>query len=96
MAITVAQRGNPLKITGTTAGTDEIHKGREAIYISRIHWVAPTTAGHVLELSTSHGTVIAHLIAGADGVTEDLEIGAYFDDIYCTDMDSGTLYIYTR
>jgi len=96
LAITVAQKGNPIRVTGTTDTSTVIHDGRESIYIGRIVWVAPATAADKLDLKTSHGNFIAEFVCGADGITEEREINGYFDDIYCTDMDSGTLYIYTR
>jgi len=96
LAITVAQKGNPIRVTGTTDTSNEIHNGREAIYVGKVYWFAPSTAGHLLTLQTSKGIYIAELRCDADNVSVELDVCAYFDDIYCTDMDSGTLYIYTR
>jgi len=95
MALTI-DKANPIRVTGTTAASQAIIAPSQGIYISRLYWFNPTTAGHLCTLKTSNGKFIAELRAEANNGSQELEINSYFDDIYCDDMDSGTLYIYTR
>ena len=95
MAIT-AVLGNPIRVTGTTDVSNKIIAPTQSVYVRLVYWFNPTTAGQLCTLKTSKGIFIAELRAEADGGSQRLTVDAYYNDIYCTDMDSGTLYIYTR
>lgn len=95
MALTVTL-GNPIRATGTTAVSQAVIAPSQAVYVNRIYWFNPTTAGHLCTLKDSRGNFITELRAESNNGSQQIEIDAYFDDIYCDDMDSGTLYIYTR
>jgi len=96
MAIT-AVLGNPIRVTGTTDALNKIIDPVAAgVFVGLIYWFNPTTAGQLCTLTTKNGAYIAELRAEADGGSVQLPIGCYFENIYCSDMDSGVLYIYTR
>jgi hypothetical protein len=98
MALTVVGV-NPIKVTGTTSASQAIYVGggKESLFIKRLFWLIPTTAGHKLALTDGDGNVIAEMQCETNGISPQiLEIGAYYDGVYCTDMDSGTLLIYTQ
>ena len=59
-----------------------------------VYWYNPTTAGHLLSLIDSKGDDIVVARCESDGESQWLPVYTKFNDIYCDDMDSGTLYIY--
>ena len=98
MPLTVSTNKKIIRVTGTT-DTAQVILGPSAadVYINSIYWFKPTTAGQLLTLKTSDGDHIIELACEADGVSRGpFKIETHVKDIYCDDMDSGTLYIYTR
>lgn len=96
MAITVTS-GNPIKVTGDTAAAAKIVDASVPVLIKYIYWFNPTTAGQLCTLVTKDGSPIAELKCEGDGDAVHLgPLDVYVKDIYCSDMDSGTLYIYTK
>lgn len=89
--------GNPIMFDGTTATASAIIEPEEAsIYIKRIYWLQPTTAGHLLKLETGNAREIITMRCEANNQSQWAEIEAYFPDIYCSDLDSGKVYIFTN
>ena len=97
MSLTVSTNKKIIRVTGTTDANQEILKPELAdIYINAIYWFKPTTAGHLLTLKTSDGDHIIEAACETDNISRWFKMEIYVKDIYCDDMDSGTLYIYTR
>lgn len=92
MALTVDATRNPIKVTGTTAADQEIYGN--PIYIKFIHWLKPTTVGHLLTLKDGSGNDIGSFYCDTVDESQIHPIFSKFDSIRCDDMDSGTLYIY--
>ena len=89
--------GNPIRVTGTATSSEKIADFDIPMLVGYIYWFNPTTAGHLCTLKTSDGSFIAELKCDTDGVPVHLgPLGIYVKNIYCDDMDSGTLYIYTK
>lgn len=90
--------GNPIRVTGTTdANALIISGGGVPVAVKYIYWFNPTTGGQLCTLKTGDGAFIAELKCESDGNAVHLgPLDIYVKDIYCTDMDSGTLYIYTK
>jgi len=92
---TVQVMGNPIRITGTTDVDSEVWDSDQTLmHIKHIYWFNPTTAGHLCTLKDRDGKFIAELRAEGNNQSERLDIGAAFNSVYLTDLDSGTLYIY--
>jgi len=99
MAITVVNKsGSPIVVTGTTNTNDEIYasSGGVGIFIKWVYWYNPTAVGHLCSLKTRDGKTIIPLKAEAIGESQMWPVWGTFDNIYCDDMDSGTLYIYIK
>ena len=97
MSLTVSTNKKIIRVTGTTETAQAILDPTTAdVYINIVYWFKPTTAGHLLTLQTSDGEYIVELACETDNVSVPFPLGVYVKDIYCSDMDSGTLYIYTR
>ena len=92
MALSVNNKINPIKVTGTTSTSTEIYP--DFVRVRYVRWVLPTTAGHLCWLYNNNGKVIIKMNAEANNDTQQWELNCGFDGIHCTDMDSGTLYIY--
>ena len=93
-----ASLGNPIIVTGTTTTNDTIiHKGiGGAVFVKFVYWYNPTTIGHLISLKDDNGRVILPLRCEVADESQWAPIWSSFQNIYCDDMDSGTLYIYTR
>jgi hypothetical protein len=93
-----ASLGNPIIVTGTTNTNDKvIDKGvGGAVFIKFIKWHKPTTIGHLVALKDSNGREIALFDCEVAKESQWAPIWSYFQNIYCDNMDSGKLYIYTR
>jgi hypothetical protein len=97
MAIS-ASLGNPIIVTGTTNTNDKvINKGLGgAVFVKFVYWYNPTTINHLISLKDVNGRVILPLKCEVANESQWAPVWSYFNSIYCDDMDSGTLYIYTR
>jgi hypothetical protein len=97
MPLAVSTNKKIIRVTGTTDTTQAIIDPTVAdVFINSIYWFNPTSAGDLLTLKTSDGEHIIEFACESDGVSRSLNLGIYVKDIYCDDMDSGTLYIYTK
>lgn len=94
MALTIDNDGNPIIVTGDTAIDTEIYDSY--LMIKFIKWHRPVTAGHVCVLTDSNGREIVKFVCETDLESQWAPIWSYFQDLHCNDMDSGTLYIYTK
>lgn len=92
MSLTVDKTGNPIKVTGTTAAAQVISDIQT--YIKFIYWLKPTTIGHLLTLTDENGNELAALRCEVADESQIFPVVTRVPDIYCSDMDSGTLYIY--
>jgi hypothetical protein len=97
MAVTVIL-GSPIIVTGTTNTTDKvIDMGfGGAVFVKFIKWHKPTTIGHLCTLTDANGREIITFDCEVADESQWAPIFSYFQNIYCTDMDSGKLYIYTK
>lgn len=95
MAIS-ASLGNPIIVTGTTDTNDVIHARSAAMLIKFVYWYNPTNINDLISLKDDNGRVILSLRCEVAKESQWAPIWSYFDSINCDDMDSGTLYIYTR
>ncbi len=67
------------------------------MYLQKIRWVGPTTAGHTLELKTTAGDTFLAAEADADTNDQDIDMhGFTVDGIDVDTMASGTLYVYLQ
>lgn len=96
MPITVDDKGSPIIVTGTATGDTEIVPKTEKAYIKYIYWYKPTTAADLVTLTDGDGREIITMRAEADNGSQQWDIDTQYYGIRTTDMDSGTLYIYTR
>jgi len=94
MALTVSKEGNPIKVTGTTSSAEAIITKKS--YVKFIYWLKPSTEGHLLTLKNKDGGEIAALRCETDDESQVFPIVSQVPDLYCDDMDSGTLYIYIK
>lgn len=94
MALTITKDTNPIKVTGTTDAATSIASGK--ILVKRVYWYNPATAGMLLVLQDGNGNDLLPARCEVDGISQFFDFDIYFDGIQCTDMDGGTLYIYTR
>jgi len=97
MAIS-ASKGNPIIVTGTTNTNDTVIDNGlgGAVFIKFIKWHKPTTVGHLVTLKDKNGRVIVPFECEVVNESQWAPIWSSFQNIYCDDMDSGTIYIYTR
>lgn len=97
MALTV-QAFNPIRVTGTTDVSQAIIA--DAVYktvkLRFIYWFNPTTAGDLCTLKDANGNFIAELRCETNAKSVYHYVDAHYDNIYCDDMDSGTLYLYIK
>lgn len=93
MALTIAG-GNPLRVTGTTNVNQLIIEPYTIIYIRAVYWFNATTTGDLCTLKDKYGQFIIEMRAESDGGSQQWDICTPYHNIYCDDMDSGTLYIY--
>jgi len=95
---TTTSLGNPIIVTGTAVSSEKIIDNGlgGAVYIKFIKWHNPTTAGQLCTLTDDNGRIIADFKCEVDEESQWAPIWSYFPSIYVSDMDSGTLYIYTR
>jgi len=93
-----ASLGNPIVVTGTTNTNDKIIDNGlgGAVFVKFIKWHKPATTGHLCALKDKNGKEIALFSCEADNESQWAPIWSHFQNIYCDDMDSGKLYIYTR
>lgn len=97
MGLTVTKgTGNPLVVTGTTTESDDIYTETQPVGLKMVYWYNPTTAGHLCNLIDGNGNAIIKMRANTNNDTQMWPIFKYVEQIYCDDMDSGTLYIYLR
>ena len=93
MALTTVENTiNPIKCTGTSSASEEIYA--DPVFIRFVYWYVPATAGHLLSLIDDKGNDIVVARCETDKESQWLPVYTRFDNIYCDDMDSGTLYIY--
>lgn len=97
MALTIDE-GNPIIVTGTTAANEVIiDKGLGgALMVKFIKWHKPTTIGHLCTIKDSNGRVVVPFDCEVADESQWAPIWSYFQNLYCDDMDSGELYIYTK
>jgi len=90
--------GNPIIVTGTTAAnTKVIDKGLAgAVFIKFVYWYNPTNINDLVSLKDANGRVILLLRCEVANESQWAPLWSSFQNIYCDDMDSGTLYIYIR
>jgi hypothetical protein len=83
---------NPWSID--TASATAIWTGN--IWIDRLVWHEPTTAGDALEVTDSNGKTIwsKYALAGGSGMDYDLKVDSVFNGLIVPTMSSGTLYVY--
>jgi hypothetical protein len=93
MPITPDAKGNPIKITGTTDSSTEVTA--TPIHVKSVYWLQPTTQGHKLALQHSDGRDIIEMYCQDANVSLQADINIKCNGIFCDDMDSGTVYIYT-
>ena len=96
MAITVDSTGNPIRVTGTTAVAGVILAAGKQAKIKTVYWQGPTTVGDLLTLTDGNGKEIISMNCDTANKSQMWPILVNYDGISCTDMDSGTLYIYLR
>ena len=86
--------GNPWKID--TASATAIYNDK--VWIQKLVWHEPTTAGHVLSVTDKDGKVIwdKTALAGGAGLDYELEVEGAFDGLIVPTMSSGTLYVYIK
>lgn len=96
MAVTVVNSVNPIVVSGTTNTNDEVLSHGAGIFIKFVYWYLPTTTGHKASLQTKDGRVITKLYCEADNRSLYGLVWTKFENIYCNDLDSGTLYIYIK
>ncbi|NIT55412.1 MAG: hypothetical protein GWN00_03995 [Aliifodinibius sp.] len=94
MALTVDKTLNRIKVTGTTGTSSEVFG--DQIFVKHIYWFNPTTAGHLCTIVDKNGKTIIPMRCESDAVSQIWPIISVCDQIHITDMDSGTLMIYTR
>lgn len=98
MALTIVE-GNCIHVTGTQATTSAkiADTGQEAAgyFIKFIHWYKPSTVGHLLNLIDKNGVLIAKFYCDTADVSQWAPLWTRVNSIYCDDMDSGELLIYT-
>jgi len=97
MALTIVGT-NILKVTGTTAAAQKVYERSDGsgVRVKAVYWYNITAAGDKLNLIDSKGNDIIPIIAEANASSLFFPIDTFVPDIYCDDMDSGTLYIYIR
>ena len=68
------------------------------VYIDKLVWHEPTTAGHVLSVTNKSGKVIwaKTALAGGSGLDYEEELDGWYKGIIVPTMSSGTLYIHLR
>lgn len=99
MAITVVNTsGSPIVVTGTTNTNDEVYtpSAGAGVKILWVYWYLPTTAGHLCALKTKDGKPILQMRCENANESQFFPLWQTWGNIYCDDMDSGTLYIYIR
>jgi hypothetical protein len=92
MALTVDETRNPIKVTGTTAATEEITN--RIAFIKFIYWYNPTTAGDLCVLQDKEGAEIIAMRCETDAESQMWPLWATFHGLQSDNVDSGTLYIY--
>lgn len=95
MATTSDITGNPIVVTGTT-GTSEKITDSMNIYVKMVYWYNPTGAGDLLSLTDKNGNALVPARCEVANESQWLPVFSSFSGIYVDDMDSGTLYIYTK
>ena len=97
MALTLSE-GSVIKVTGTATSSEKITD--KLTYVRSVYWYAPSAAAHLVNLVDKEGFPIITMkgtVDGSDaGQSQQWIINAACNGIYCDDMDSGTLFIYTR
>lgn len=95
MPLTVDNDFSPIKVTGTTA-TDTVilTKTIGVIKIKFVYWYNITTAGDLCLLTDENGNEIIPMRCEIGGESQMWPIYTAYKSIHCSDMDSGTLYIF--
>lgn len=98
MALTTNNDGNPIIVTGTTSVDEEIiDRGQNAaVLIKFVKWHKPTTVGHLCTLKDKNGREIITFCCETINESQWAPMWSYFPNIHCDNMDSGSLYIYTK
>lgn len=94
MALTVDATLNRIKVTGTTETSTQVFG--DHIFVKHIYWYNPTTAGDLVSIKDKNGKDIMPLRCESDNQSQIWPIIMMCDQIHIDDMDSGTLYFYTR
>jgi len=94
MAITVVKGTNPIKVTGTTAASNVVTDN--LVFAKFLYWYNPTTAGHLLSVKDKNGSDICQLRCETNAESQIFPLYIPINGMYIDDMDSGTVYIYTK
>ena len=66
------------------------------LLVRAVYWYNPATAGDLANFVDNYGNVIIPLRCEVDNQSLFYELNIMCDGINCDDLDSGTVYIYTR
>ena len=92
MAITATSTPRGFLVTGTTDTADDITDSR--VKLNSLTWERPTTQGHLLTVTDKNGTEIHTFYCDNDNESLSEEFyGKWYDGLYVSDMDSGTLHV---
>jgi len=86
--------GSPVEVGSAISASTAIITG--VPYIKFIQWYKPTTVGHLCALQDGAGRTILKLYCEVANESIWAPIWGKYRDVYCDDLDSGTLYIYVR
>ena len=93
MSLTISA-GNPIVVTGTTSTAQVITD--DIIFIRYVYWFNPTSLGDLVNLINRNGDVVIPIRCETSTYSQWFTLEVVADGLYCDDMDSGTLLIYTR
>ena len=95
MALSVTKDVTPIKCSGTTSVKQLIIA--RPVFVKFIYWYQPTTVGHLFSLKSVTDEKVTEISCGyceTANVSQWLPLYTKYDNIYCDDLDSGTLFIY--
>jgi hypothetical protein len=79
---------NIITVTGQEAATTE------RVYVTNLHWIGATTAGHLLQVTNAAGAVIRNHKVSAANEYIFIPVYEWCLGVTVADMDSGTLDIH--
>lgn len=89
--------GNPIMFDGTIAAATKVIEPEDtSLFVKFIYWYNPTAQGHLLILETAKAREIITMRCETANESQWAPVWSRFPDIYCSDLDSGKVYIYTR